>query len=99
MAFTPAPKATETTTATANGKRDTPRTTIGYVNHYIRLKDGTRIKMHADLQLRLYAEKPADVKLIELLKSGQLESKQVNGIFEMEFGLARDENAPIEFDM
>ena len=75
-----------------------PKTTIGYVNHYIRLKDGSRIKMHSDLTLRLYAEKRADVKLIELVKAGAIPSTHVNGMFELEISIARDENEDIEFD-
>lgn len=83
----------------AQGAKDKePRTTIGYVNHYIRTKDGSRIKMNPDITLRLYAERKVDVKLIEDVKSGKLSAKQVNGIFEMEISLARDENAEIEFD-
>lgn len=91
-----------TTTAapqTPATKDKAPKTTIGYVNHYIRLKDGSRIKMHSDLTLRLYAEKRADVKLIELVKAGIIPTTHVNGMFELEISIARDENEDIEFDI
>ena len=54
--------------------------------------------MHSDLTLRLYAEKRADVKLIELVKAGAIPSTHVNGMFELEISIARDENEDIEFD-
>lgn len=82
----------------ATGKDKTPKTTIAYVNHYLKLKDGSRVKMHSDLTLRLYAERRADAKLVELIKAGQIPTTFDNGFVITEFSLARDENEEIEFD-
>lgn len=82
----------------ANGVKE-KRTTIAYVNHYLKLKDGTRIKMHSELTLRLYAEKRADVKLVELIKAGKMPTTFDNGFVVTEFSLARDENEDFEFDI
>lgn len=93
------PATTASLTSTAQDKEKQAKTTIGYVNHYIRLKNGTRIKMHSELTLRLYAERKADAKLIEMIKAGTIEPKQVNGMFELEISIARDEAEEIEFDL
>ena len=101
MAFVPttsnvAPAQTSATTARAANQ---PETTLAYVNFYLPLKDGTRIKLFSDLTLRLYAERPAEAKLIDLIKSGQLTMEQVVNAIQAEISLARDENAEIEFDI
>ena len=93
------PATTAKPASTAQDKEKQAKTTIGYVNHYIRLKDGSRIKMHSELTLRLYAERKADAKLIEMIKAGIIEPKQVNGMFELEISIARDEAEEIEFDL
>ena len=93
------PNTASTKPATTQDKEKQAKTTIGYVNHYIRLKDGSRIKMHSELTLRLYAERKADAKLIEMIKAGIIEPKQVNGMFELEISIARDEAEEIEFDL
>lgn len=99
MAFNIPTQTAPSSAPAVQGKDKQPKTTIGYVNHYIRLKDGTRIKMHTDLTLRLYAERKADVKMIEMIKSGKLADKHVNGMFEIEISIARGEDEEIEFDI
>ena len=84
-----------TPSAPANGKQ--PKTGLAYANFYIPLKDGTRIKLFSDLTLRLYAERPAEAKLVDLIKSGQITAEQIKDLIQVEISLARDENAPIEF--
>lgn len=96
MAFVPPTSNATTTTARAANQ---PKTTLAYVNFYLPLKDGTRIKLFSDLTLRLYAERPAEAKLIDLIKSGALSMEQVVNAIQAEISLARDENAEIEFDI
>ena len=84
---------------TGRAASNTPKTTLAYVNFYLPLKDGTRIKLFSDLTLRLYAERPAEAKLIDLIKSGQLTMEQVVNAIQAEISLARDDNAEIVFDI
>ena len=102
MAFVPptsnAASAQQPAAATARAANQ-PKTTLAYVNFYLPLKDETRIKLFSDLTLRLYAERPAEAKLIDLIKSGQLTMEQVVNAIQAEISLARDENAEIEFDI
>ena len=103
MAFVPPTSNVATASAqqpAATGRAaNQPKTTLAYVNFYLPLKDGTRIKLFSDLTLRLYAERPAEAKLIDLIKSGQLTMEQVVNAIQAEISLARDENAEIEFDV
>ena len=93
------PSATTAATTTAAGTKErTPKTGLAYANFYIPLKDGTRIKLFSDLTLRLYAERPAEAKLVDLIKSGQITAEQIKDLIQVEISLARDENSPIEFD-
>ena len=82
-------------TAPANTKQT--KTGQAYVNFYIPLQDGTRIKLFSDLTLRLYAERPAEAKLVEMIKAGTITAEQIQKLIQVEVSLARDENAPIEF--
>ena len=92
------PDATTQAPATTTSKgNNAPKTTIAYANCYLPLKDGTRIKLFSDLTLRLYAERPAEAKLVDLIKSGQITAEQIKDLIQVEISLARDENAPIEF--
>lgn len=84
--------------AQANGTK-TPRTTVAYLNLYVPLADGTRMKICSDLTLRLYAERAGEVKLVDLIKSGVLTAEQIASMVQVEISLARDENAEIEFDL
>ena len=86
-----------TPSAPANGK--TPKTGQAYVNFYIPLKDGTRIKLFSDLTLRLYAERPAEAKLVAMIKDGTITAEQIQQLIQIEVSLARDESSPIEFDL
>ena len=100
MAFvTPTAQNNVPATNGTGAKERAPKTTQAYVNFYLPLKDGTRLKLFSDLTLRLYAEKRADVKLIELVKAGIIPTTHVNGMFELEISIARDENEDIEFDI
>lgn len=101
MAFVPpTSNAAPAQATTATGRAaNQPKTTLAYVNFYLPLKDGTRIKLFSDLTLRLYAERPAEAKLIDLIKSGALSMEQVVNAIQAEISLARDENAEIEFDI
>lgn len=93
------PTATNTTapTTNTNGKERTPKTGLAYVNFYIPLKDGTRIKLFSDLTLRLYAERQGEAKLVEMIKENKITPEQIQQLIQVEVSLARDENAPIEF--
>lgn len=93
------PNATTSNQTPAASKDKAPKTTIAYVNHYLKLKDGSRVKMHSDLTLRLYAEKRADAKLVELIKQGVIPAIHDTGLIVTEISLARDESEEIEFDI
>ncbi len=99
MAFvTPSATNTATTPATGNKAERAPKTTQAYVNFYLPLKDGTRLKLFSDLTLRLYAERAGEAKLVDLIKSGKITAEQIQKLIQVEISLARDENAEIEFD-
>lgn len=87
---------TTTSNTAAAGVKD-KRTTIGFVNLYVPLADGTRMKLSPELTLRLYAENALDVKLIEALKSGALTPEKLKELIIVEITQARDKDAPIEF--
>ena len=103
MAFVK-PAATTNTTATTSNTGATgnqaraPKKGLAYVNFYLPLKDGTRIKLFSDLTLRLYEERVAEAKLVDLIKSGAITAEQIQQLIQVEISLARDENAEIEFD-
>lgn len=90
--------ASQAPTNGAKKERD-PRTTAAYVNLYLPLTDGTRVKLISDLQLRLYNEKPAEKQLVDLIKSGAVTPEQIMKLIQVEISPARDENAPIEIDL
>lgn len=99
MAFVdPSKTSTQSTTTTtrATGEKD-KRTSIGFVNLYVPLADGTRMKLSPDLTLRLYAENPLDAKIVDMLKSGALTPEKLKELIVVEIALARDKDAPIEF--
>ena len=87
-----------TNTSAATG-RNAPKTTRAYVNFYLPLRDGTRIKLFSDLTLRLYEERPAESKLADMIKSGAITAEQIQELIQIEISLARDESAEIEFDL
>ena len=91
----------ETSSAPANNtgakqQRDA-RKTIGYINFYVPLKDGSRIRLCSDLTLRLYEEVRNDKALVEALKSCNLDMDRFNELLYAEITYPRDEDAPIEF--
>ena len=88
-----------TGTATGNGRNTAPKTTRAYVNFYLPLRDGTRIKLFSDLTLRLYEERAAESKLADMIKSGAITAEQIQQLIQVEISLARDESAEIEFDL
>lgn len=99
MAFVTPTATNSNAPATTGAKADrAPKTTQAYVNFYLPLKDGTRLKLFSDLTLRLYAERTGEAKLVELIKSGQITAEQIQNLIQVEISLARDENAEIEFD-
>ena len=98
MAFVTPNASNNTGSAPAtNTKERAPKTTQAYVNFYIPLKDGTRLKLFSDLTLRLYAERAGEAKLVEMIKAGEITPEQIQQLIQVEVSLARDENAPIEF--
>ena len=99
MAFVTPTATNSNALATTGAKADrAPKTTQAYVNFYLPLKDGTRLKLFSDLTLRLYAERTGEAKLVELIKSGQITAEQIQNLIQVEISLAHDENAKIEFD-
>lgn len=99
MFVTPTPQNNSGAPANSTGAKErAPKTTQAYVNFYLPLKDGTRLKLFSDLTLRLYAERPGEAKLVDLIKSGKITAEQIQKLIQIEISLARDENAEIEFD-
>lgn len=80
-----------------NGRNTAPKTTRAYVNFYLPLKDGTRIKLFSDLTLRLYEERVAESKLADMIKNGLITPEQIQQLIQVEISLARDESVVIEF--
>ena len=90
-----------TTTAPAqesNTSDRTPRTTIAYVNLSIPLTDGSNIKIAGDLTIRLYAENPGHLQLIEAIKDGHVSLEEASHMIVPSIALARDTDAPVEID-
>lgn len=75
-----------------------PRTTIGYVNLGIPLTDGTTIKIAGDLTLRLFAENPGHVQLVEAIRNGDVSLEEASNMIVASIALARDPDAPLELD-
>lgn len=99
MAFVTPNATNSNASATTGAKADrAPKTTQAYVNFYLPLKDGTRLKLFSDLTLRLYAERAGETKLVQLIKEGKITPEQIQKLIQIEVSLARDENAEIEFD-
>lgn len=82
---------------TTGGKERQTKTGLAYVNFYLPLKDGTRIKLFSDLTLRLYAERAGEAKLVEMIKAGTITAEQIQQLIQVEVSLAREEGAEIEF--
>lgn len=88
-----------TSAGTGTASARTPKTTVAYVNAYLPLADGTRVKLFSELTLRLFAEREAENQIVQLVKSGQLTEAQIASLIKIEISLARDENAPIQVDL
>lgn len=97
MAFVTPTASNNTAPAPANSKERAPKTTQAYVNFYIPLKDGTRLKLFSDLTLRLYAERAGEAKLVQMIKDGTITAEQIQQLIQVEISLARDESQEIEF--
>lgn len=95
MAFN---KRTTTAQATNTSNEREPRTTIGYVNLAIPLTDGSTIKIASDLTIRLYAENPGHVQLVEAIKDGHVSLEDASHMIVASIALARDADAPVELD-
>lgn len=93
------PTSAPSTQAPANKAEKTPRTTGAYVNAYIELDDGTRVKLFSDLTLRLFMEKAAEAQLVKLMRDGIITPEQASQLITVEVSLARDENAPININL
>ena len=87
-----------TSQETNTPKEREPRTTIGYVNLGIPLTDGTTIKIAGDLTLRLFAENPGHVQLVEAIRNGDITTEEASHMIVASIALARDADAPVELD-
>ena len=74
------------------------RTTIGYVNLSIPLTDGSNIKIAGDLTIRLYAENPGHLQLVQAIKDGHVTLEEASHMIVPTIALARDTDAPVEID-
>lgn len=93
------PNATAPAAQNNAAKDKAPRTTGAYVNAYIELDDGTRVKLFSDLTLRLYMEKAAEAQLVKLIRDGVITAEQASQLITVEVSLARDESAPININL
>lgn len=98
MAFVTPNTATTSTPsqAPAQGSNKDKKTTIAYVNLYIPLADGSRVKLVSDLTLRMYAEKAVEAGVIDAIKSGVKTIEDLQNLIQVEVSLARDESSPID---
>lgn len=76
-----------------------PKTRIAYINMYLPLGDGTRVKLVSDLTLGLYLEKAAEKQIVDLIKQGVISEQQAASLIQVEVSLARDENTPVVVDL
>jgi len=95
-------QANNTGVAAPQGQRQRnqePKTRIAYINMYIPLGDGTRVKVVSDLTLGLYLEKAAEKQIVDLIKQGVITEQQAASLIQVEVSLARDENTPVVVDL
>ena len=76
-----------------------PKTRIAYINMYLPLGDGTRVKLVSDLTLGLYLEKAAEKQIVDLIKQGVITEQQAASLIQVEVSLARDEITPVVVDL
>ena len=81
-----------------NGTTKEKRDAIAFINLYMPLSNGKRVQLVKNLNLMLFAENETDAALVELVKTGKVTVEQIASRIQVEFALARDKNAPIEFD-
>lgn len=99
MFVTPNVASNNTSNTNSSAKEKAPRTTGAYVNAYIELDDGTRVKLFSDLTLRLFMEKAAESQLVQLMRDGVITQEQAAQLITVEVSLARDEGAPININL
>lgn len=95
-------QANNTGVAAPQGQRQRnqePKTRIAYINMYLPLGDGTRVKLVSDLTLGLYLEKAAEKQIVDLIKQGVISEQQAASLIQVEVSLARDENTPVVVDL
>ena len=95
-------QANNTGVAATQGQRQRnqePKTRIAYINMYLPLGDGTRVKLVSDLTLGLYLEKAAEKQIVDLIKQGVITEQQAASLIQVEVSLARDENTPVVVDL
>lgn len=94
--FVTPPATTAPAQTPAAGKDKAPKSTLAYINLYIPLADGSRVKLVPDLTLRMFAERPVEASVIEAIKSGAKTLEDLQKLIQVEVSLARDESAPID---
>ena len=75
-----------------------PRTTIAYVNLSIPTRSGPSTKIANDLTIRLFAENPGHVALVDAIKEGHVSEEQAAKMIVASISLARDPDEPIDLD-
>lgn len=100
MAFVPMDDARSSNQNANTGKQQQEKKTpIAYLNLYMPLRNGHRIKVCPSSYNTLYAENSDDVALVELIKSGKVTPEQLASRIIVEMSLARDKNEPLDFDL
>lgn len=98
MAFV-TPESTANQAPANNSKEQVKKTPIAYLNLYMPLRNGHRIKLVPSAYNNLYAENPDDVALVELIKSGKVTAEHLASRIQIEIALARDKSEPLDFDI
>ena len=76
----------------------TPRTTIAFVNLSIPTSKGPSTKIAGDLTIRLFAENPGHVLLVDAIKEGHVTEEQASKMIVASISLARDPDEPVDLD-
>lgn len=99
MAFVTPDQSNSNQAPANNSKEQVKKTPIAYLNLYMPLRNGHRIKLVPSAYNNLYAENPDDVALVELIKSGKVTAEHLASRIQIEIALARDKSEPLDFDI
>lgn len=91
------PNASNPAPVQSSNQGDQKRNTLAYLNLYVELEDGTRVKLVPDLTLRMFEEREVDKQLVDAVKAGAFSLDQLQRSIKVEVSLARDKDTPFNF--